>query len=229
MDENVLPAAPMSLRAYARRRGITATTVWRAVQSGRLNLSLVWKPRPGRKPLAQIADPDLADREFDANTDLTRAPAYVKEREGARPPAARAITITPPPGDGVAVTLEPQPHGGALKRSNVPDVEPGAQPGEAPMSLSDAAAHEKYWKARDAELKFKRAAGEVVAVADIEARLASMFTTCRTKLLGVPSKIKAALPHLTRQDIAVIDALQREALEDLSSTPIAVDDEAVAS
>ena len=56
-------AAPLSLRAYAKRRGTSVQAVSVAIKAGRLSLSVV---RTGGVP--KIADPDLADREWDANT-----------------------------------------------------------------------------------------------------------------------------------------------------------------
>lgn len=66
----------MSLRAYGRHRGTSAVAVLRAVRRGRLVQSVVLV---GGK--AKIADPALADQEWEANTDLSRAPGYVKERQ----------------------------------------------------------------------------------------------------------------------------------------------------
>jgi hypothetical protein len=54
---------PMSLRAYARRRGVSPEAVSKAVADGRLRESVT---RAGGAP--KIADPDLADREWDTNT-----------------------------------------------------------------------------------------------------------------------------------------------------------------
>jgi phage terminase Nu1 subunit (DNA packaging protein) len=53
----------MSLRAYAKRRGVSAEAVSKAITVGRLDKSVT---RIGGAP--KIADPELADREWDANT-----------------------------------------------------------------------------------------------------------------------------------------------------------------
>lgn len=60
---------PMSLLAYAKRRGLSAEAVCKAVRSGRLERSIVvvrGKPK--------IADPELADREWENNTRTARPP-----------------------------------------------------------------------------------------------------------------------------------------------------------
>ena len=67
------PGAPLSMRQYAKRRGVSAEAVSKAVRDGRLRLSLTEVAG-----VPKIADPDLADREWRDNTDLTKAPGAVK-------------------------------------------------------------------------------------------------------------------------------------------------------
>lgn len=71
---------PTSLRAYARRRGVSAEAVSKAVESGRLRASVV---TVGGQP--KIGDVDLADREWQANT---------RPRIDHAPPPT--ITVIPP-------------------------------------------------------------------------------------------------------------------------------------
>lgn len=61
-----------------------------AIKSGRLVKCIV-RDQHGRP---KISDPVLADREWDANTDLTKAPAFVKDAA-----AARAAPVDAPDGD----------------------------------------------------------------------------------------------------------------------------------
>jgi phage terminase Nu1 subunit (DNA packaging protein) len=91
-----------------------------------------------------------------------------------------------------------------------------ASPGEDD-SLAEANRQEKLWKAKLAELKYKREAGELLPAHDVESRLTSVFTECKTKLLGVPSRARQALPHLSAADITELERLVREALEGLAS------------
>lgn len=69
-----------TMRAYAAHRGVNASSVLRAIRSGRLSRSIVRDV----KGLPRIADVDLADQEWAANTDLSRAPGYVKARADGR-------------------------------------------------------------------------------------------------------------------------------------------------
>jgi len=170
----------MSQRAYAKRRGISNVSVNRAIKSGRLSASVNGD--------GQIIDAELADREWAASTDLSRANTAT---------LAKQLPVAPP----------------------APEVEPAVEfavesAGEG-MSLADATRIEKVWKARAAELKYREAAKELVPASEVRQAITNAYATVRTHLLGVPSRAKQALPHLTAADVAVLEGLQREALEAL--------------
>ncbi len=94
------------------------------------------------------------------------------------------------------------------------DEDPTAREG---MTKSEADTVSAIWKARTVELEFKQAAGELVPARDVAHKMADVFTACRTKLMGLPSRARQDLPHLSVADIGVIDGLVREALEDLAA------------
>lgn len=170
----------MSLRAYALRRGVSVQAVSMAIKNRRLVKSVV---RVHGQP--KIADPVLADQEWKAATDLSRAPGYVKQRGN---PAG----VSPP------------------------DSVNGKAPKPGSLSLADASAIEKTWRSKLAELEYQKKKGEVLLAADIEQRLTDVILRSRTKLLGIPSRARQQLPHLTVADIGVLEAIVREALEEVS-------------
>jgi phage terminase Nu1 subunit (DNA packaging protein) len=101
-------------------------------------------------------------------------------------------------------------------------------PGEAPsddlgsvpggkLSLADATAQEKAWKARLAELQYREKSGVLVDARQVELKTVEVFTRCRTKLLGVPAKLKASCPELTRAQLLAIDAAIRQSCEELAA------------
>lgn len=148
----------------------------RAVKRRRLDKCLVIvKGKP------KIADVALADQEWEANTDLTKAPASVKARAAAR---------------GVAVPS---------------------------ISLAEAAAEEKRWKAERAKLEFQARSGELISAKEVEARLVEDFARFRTKALGVPSKAKQLIPALTAADVRTLARVMRELLEELATMRAAVE------
>jgi phage terminase Nu1 subunit (DNA packaging protein) len=182
----------MSLTAYAKRRGVSAMAVSNAVKTGRLVASVA---RVKGQP--KIRDAVLADREWDANTDLSKAPGYVKQRGADRP---RGPGRPPKQDDDDQVRLG--------------------------MSLADASAAEKVWKARIAELDFLERSSALVDAKEMTAKLVDVYTRCRTKLLGIPTRVKQQLPELSIRDVAAVDGLVRETLEELAEELSAEDVEA---
>jgi phage terminase Nu1 subunit (DNA packaging protein) len=167
---------PLSLRAYAKYRkqhglpGGSLQAVQRAIAHERISFVIA----DGTK---RIPDPEAADREWADNTDLTRAPGYLKEwaEDGAGDDDAE--------GDG--------------------------------ESLKTASAREKHYKALLARLNYEQRAGELVPRKEMLAVMAAHYSTVRAKLLGLPSKAKQRLPHLTLADLATLDEIVREGLEDV--------------
>lgn len=188
-EQGQAEAVPLSggIRAYARHRGTSHTAVQRAIRGRRLVKSLSADSKG-----AVLIDFAVADAEWEAHTDLSRAPGYVKER-----PAVSA----PPP------TKAAQP--------------PVARVPAGVSALAEASAREKHWNAEIKQLEYLEAAGELVKAAPLEARWTDRIVQCKTKLLGVPSKAKHALPHLTHSDVRVLDELIRQALEDLADAAVA--------
>lgn len=185
--------APLiSLRAYARHRDVSATSVHRAIESGRLVKCVV---RDAAGKFRGIDDVALADREWTESTDLAKAPTAVIER-------AEEQQHTPVDGSGEesATALDNSASAGTVD----------------PERLSPLM-RQKYWQAKTAELDYKRQVGELVDAKDIEAKIADEYSKVRTKMLGVARKAKAQLPHLTREDVATIDGLIREALQDIAT------------
>jgi phage terminase Nu1 subunit (DNA packaging protein) len=82
--------------------------------------------------------------------------------------------------------------------------------------MREAAAEEKKWKAKKAELEFRESAVELVSGATAENEVAKICSEVKSKMLGVASRAKSQLPHLTPADVECIDLIVREALEALS-------------
>lgn len=168
----------MSCAAYAKRRGVSGMAVSLAIKHGRLKASVVRNEYGQPK----ISDPDLADREWAANTDWTDAPQYA--------PKAPAVPA--------------------------PVVEQVAPPAEEPGSIAGAAERQKHWSAKLAELKYHEAAAELVPASDVAREWTDLLTEVKTKLLGVPSRLRQTAPHLAAPDITQVEELIREALTALS-------------
>lgn len=199
----------MSLREYARHRaslglvGTSAMAVSKAVKNGRLKRSVVRDHNGDPK----IADPELADREWAAATDHSKAPIAIRERAAVRPPAAAPSRVPRPPLPVVDPGASPPPRS------------PGEEGVEEPESLNlhEEQARVAFWKAHTAELDYRARAGELIEAKDLEGRLVDVFSGCQKKLLGVPARARQQDPTLTAAHLALIEDLIREALEDLAA------------
>lgn len=178
----------LSLRAYARRRGLSPEAVSKAVADGRLRESVT---RAGGAP--KIADPDLADREWAANTRprIDHPPAPVADEPSPPTPRPRRQPTA-------HVVVEDDP-----ARPRVPDYNESRARREA--ALADMA-----------EIEVAERRGDLVPVDEARAEVLERYTLVRTRLLGVPSRVAQRLPHLAAEVVPVLDELLREALEELA-------------
>lgn len=87
------------------------------------------------------------------------------------------------------------------------------------MSLGEARARLEAAKAALAEMDLEERRGELVQAREVEARLVAVFSACKVKLLGVPSRVRQQDPGLTKAQVELIEATVREALEDLAGEP----------
>jgi hypothetical protein len=72
-------------------------------------------------------------------------------------------------------------------------------------------------QARKVELANRREAGALIPARAAEIRYSTMVVTAKTKIRGVPSRVKQRIPHLTVDELGIIAALLDEALEELAS------------
>jgi len=193
----------MTLTAYASRRGVSPKAVSKAVAAGRLTTSVVRDQHGAPK----IADPDLADREWEANT------------------RARVEYVAPAPSPGTGAVV-----GGRGGVSN--DLGAGAAdptPNHSTQSPelaayyahrsareSEAARHARL-QADLAELTLAERRGEMIPIAQARRDVMERYATVKTRLLGVPRLVAQRFPHLAAELVPVLDELLRESLEELAS------------
>lgn len=133
-----------------------------------------------------LIDAASADKEWAANTDHSKR-----------------TTKTPP-----ATTAKKSPKAKTEKQAQ-------ANTEEADSFVKARRVKEEY-NARLAQLDYEVRIGKLVPADQVEQRWAHIVSIARTRLLSVPSKVKAKLPKLEKKDMAVIDAILREALEGLA-------------
>lgn len=180
-------------RELGRLLGVSDTAVRKAVKAGRISVAA--KDGKGWP----LFDPDQAREEWARNSHPgnTRRP---EQRAGGRPrkdgqPTAKAQprrpAADPPPappapdggGDGDGYDFDPE--------AGVPD------PKDRKLSYNEAAALEKHYKAKLAELDFQQKIGVLVPVEHVATEVGREYTRVRSRLLAIPSKLAP--------DVAIVD------------------------
>lgn len=191
--------APLTLTAYAERRGCSVKSVSIAVRDRRLVESV------GRNDRGQpvILDPELADREWTANT---RRRADVPAREPAS--SERAAASQPPQSEAAAA---PAPRQREASLSGVPAY-------NVSRDLRAAAdARNAILRADLAELELAEKRGRLVDADRARADVFARISMAKTLLLSVPTLVAQDAPELAGRIVPLIERRIREALEELSA------------
>jgi len=86
----------------------------------------------------------------------------------------------------------------------------------APGRLAEATLRERNARADRAELETAIKRGEYVLLAEVDRRWSGFAVQIRTGLLGLPTRARQRLPHLTAADVTELDRLVREVLEEFA-------------
>lgn len=206
--------ALMSLREYAKRRGCALRAVQVAIESGRLQKSLGTELFRG-SPTTRIADPDLADREWEANTN----PSYQHSTKNPYKPATVAASPQPP------AAQQPKPPADEdesdensidrwLRPDGMPDLEAAMRANATKPQLDRlkiCVAIRRDITAHDVETKTLIDANEAAT------EILNAVATAKNSMLGLKSRIKQRLPHISLADLDAIDKMVREVLTELST------------
>jgi hypothetical protein len=167
---------PVSLRAYARHRGVSLRAVQKAIQSGRIE----------RTPAGKI-DVQTADTQWDRRT----APRpLIAKRSG--PPAnlqkQRAVSAV----DQGGQPLEPNriPNTVAEPRKEPPR---GDLPGASAGDYSRARAVRENYLAHMSKLDFEERSGKLIRRDEVQVAAFNRFRTFRDGMLNLPDRLAAVL------------------------------------
>ncbi len=176
--------------------GVSRTAVYKAIKQGRLP---VVRTADGR----ELIKSETLREDWFANT-------MQKIGRGPKPPAGEKAFPPPRP--------KPQP-----EEQELPVEEPkreqslaAPEPGDIVPEYNESRARTEYLKAELLELERKEKEGLLVRSADVQAKWVEVITISRTKVLGVVSKAKQRIPDLTQDQIAILEDIIREALEELA-------------
>jgi len=107
----------------------------------------------------------------------------------------------------------------AVHRAAAPAADRAGDP--VPGTLAEAALREKTYKAELARLEYEERSGKLLPADEVKLRWQGIVTLARTKVLGLPAKIQQRLQHLEPADVAIIEELVRETLEELADSATA--------
>ena len=175
---------------------MSAEAVSKAIETGRLHASVVRDARGAPK----IGDPELADREWGART---RPRIDHGARHGARAARAAQPDVAPasPADHGAAAALDDQ------REYHI-----------ARTARETASARREAAQAEIVELELAQTRGELVPAKEMEERMVEVFTSCRTKLLGIPTRARQRDRSFSKSQLQLVEDLIREALEDLAAS-----------
>jgi hypothetical protein len=93
---------------------------------------------------------------------------------------------------------------------------PPRKSGEPIPDYNESRARTEFLKAELLELERAEKERTLIPAAEVEAKWVELVTIARTKLMGMPSKAKQRMPDLSADDIAILEDIVRESLEELS-------------
>lgn len=114
--------------------------------------------------------------------------------------------------------------GGKAVRTESPDPEPATAPQDSgPPSpgsnippLYQSKAIKEAFFARAAKLKYETDMGKVVPAEEVKSRWDQIVSISRTKILGIPSKMRQRVPEMSHESYLILEEIVREALEELA-------------
>lgn len=197
----------ISLRALSRELGVTLRAVQKAIENGRIPASAIGtKTLPSGSTRPCIVDVDGAIAGFRNNVDSRQQRPGQVISQGKKRANAIARGETPPDDLPPDTDYDPLPQ----PRTTAPTRNPNIP------SQADSRAITEAYKARMAKIEYQKAIGELVEWAPLKVKLSEMIVDARSKIMMVPRKARSRIPHLSIDDMEILENLLERALEELS-------------
>lgn len=192
----------MTICEFARRLGVSHVAVSKAVASGALGSAVRWVQRGQRKRKVADIDADAGVRAWLARPG-SRAPGLTRGTEAQHPPARRraggdADQPAPPPPDGIEREME---------------------------SFSSARLRFEAARAQREELHLAQERGSLIEVSEAMTIFARQIAAAQSAIMALGKHARSRIPHLSVDDVVVIEALCREALQGLAAGAIGTADQ----
>lgn len=170
----------ISLRAFARKRGVSLKAVQKAIASGRVHATAVERNAAGRITGIREAE---ATAQWNANTDPVEAARNGKLQASPQPNTSASEARPPEP----ATTAG---SGGECDAAAAP-----ASGGQA--QYLEHRTKRELFEARTAELEYLEKVGLLVSASEVREVIFRIFRTFRDKMLNIPDRVStvAAAEH----------------------------------
>jgi len=193
---------PMGLREFGRHVGLSGEGVRKAIKTGRIPPAALGQVTLSTgKTRPAIIDVELARKALGVNTksQMQRDPKVLSENRRA---VARGQDPKPPRA-APAAEAEPPPDQGMRAGQSIPTIT------ESNQKIAAA-------KAQMALLELNEKKGKLVDAEKFLGKYLPMITAARTKIMGVPTKAKQRIPHLTASDVEALEEMIAEAFGDVA-------------
>lgn len=179
----------ISMSEFARRKGVTPQSIHKAIKSNRIGVVHEGSGRPK-------LDWEIASAQWDRTA--------IRKHNIAK---ARSVPEPEPEPDEKELAAESQ--------RILDDPEDDNPMPDGNDYFTNRGVHEAY-KAKLARLEYHEKKGQLIAADDIKYAWGKIIATVKQRVQAIPSKAKVRLPHLTINEMDVLDDLVREALTELS-------------
>ena len=206
-------SAGIPLREFGRLIGVSGEAVRKAIATGKIPKEAVGEIvlKPSGRVRPAIIDPELARKSWGDTTDASlHRSKEVMQWAGRKSGAVRRGEefTEPPPAEPEFQTAGPPMGGGKSSASS--------SSGSGP-SINESNRIKAAYQARLAKLEYEKEIGKLVSADQIKALFSAQITEAKTKFMAVGRNARTRLPHLTIDDVEVIEALCAEALESLAN------------
>lgn len=145
-------------------------------------------------------DSEIADREWSSKSDPSKVRELVPEKNGNTPAMAFGL-----------------PHGES--ESSAP----------APIDYQNARASREHYQAEISRLEFEEKIGKLIPSEEVGRKWNALAALVRQKVIAIAHKSKQRIPELSLEQVAILESLAREALEDLAAAGSAEEELAVSN
>ncbi len=183
--------ALVSIRAYAKHRGVNPTSVLKAIKKGKLLNAVIGEGKDRR------IDREIADKEWV----IERATGGVKEVVELPKPKKKIQEGDPEDLDPIADGIENE------NSKNI-------------GGWYAARATKEDLSAQLLQMKLDEEKERLVDANEIQKLWVTIASSIRTKVLAVPAKMKQRVPEFSNEHYLTLEQVLRETLEDLSQTKI---------